>query len=243
MTSSYPVPPFGKPFIEASSKRIRVLFGGKYIVDTKQAKLVWEHPNYPLYFFHTSDLASSHLRPTSQAQEGVKIYDLVVGDREAKNAVTEFTDKESDLAGLLKVNFSAADAWLEEEERIYGHPKNPYKRVDVLQSSRHVRIEVKGVEIANTKHPRLLFETNLPVRKYMPLTDVRVDFLRPSDTTSVCPYKGVANFYHVELPNGEVHKDIIWYYRTPQPECVQIMGFLAFYDEKVDVWVDGEKQK
>ncbi|KAH7926101.1 DUF427-domain-containing protein [Leucogyrophana mollusca] len=250
MVSSDATPPFGKPYIESSPRRVRVLFGGKYIVDTKQAKLVyvysfvtWEKPFYPTYFFHTSDLSSSHLRQSSEVREGVKIYDLVVGDREAKDAVTEFTDKNSELAGLLKVNFGSADTWLEEDERIYVHPKDPYKRVDVLQSSRHVRVEVNGVEVANTNRPRLLFETSLRVRTYMPLTDVRVDLLRPSNTTTECPYKGVANYYSVQLPNGEVHKDIVWYYRTPQPECGQMIGYVAFYDEKVDVWVDGEKQQ
>ncbi|EGN91912.1 hypothetical protein SERLA73DRAFT_191826 [Serpula lacrymans var. lacrymans S7.3] len=237
-----------KPRIEPCPKRIRVLFHGKYIVDTLNAKLVWEHAYYPSYYFPVSDLSPTYLRETQAAtgEEGVKIYDLVVGDRHAKAAVKEFTGKGSgteDLAGLLKVAFSVADAWLEEDEQIYVHPKDPYKRVDVLQSSRHVRVEINGVEVANTHKPRLLFETLLRVRTYIPLTDVRVDLLRPSDTTTQCPYKGVANYYNVELPNGEVHRDVVWYYRTAQPECGQITGFLAFYDEKVDVWVDGVKQQ
>ncbi|OAX42165.1 DUF427-domain-containing protein [Rhizopogon vinicolor AM-OR11-026] len=240
-------PPFAQPRIESSAKRVRVLFGGKYVVDTKQAKLVWETPFYPTYFFPTSVLDPSFLRESSdhKPEPGLKIYDLVVGDHKARSAVTEFTGQDSDtkdLAGLLKIGFSAANTWLEEDERIYVHPKDPYKRVDVLQSSRQVRVALHGVELALTNRPRLLFETGLRVRTYMPLTDVRVDLLMPSDTTTECPYKGLANYFHVQLPNGDIHRDIVWYYRTPQPECGQMTGYLAFYDEKVDVWVDGEKQ-
>lgn len=210
---SFTASPFGPPHIESSVKRVRVLFGGKYVVDTRHAKLVWEKPFYPTYFFSTSDLNPSYLRESSDNKErGTRVYDLVVGKREARDVVTVFTDQASDtkdLAGLLKIEFSAADAWLEEDERIYVHPKDPYKRVDALQSSRHVRITFNGVELASTTRPRLLFETGLRMRTYMPLTDVYVELLRPSDTVTECPYKGVANYYSVQLPNGDVLKDIV----------------------------------
>jgi len=131
--------------------------------------------------------------------------------------------------------------------------------VDVLQSSRQVRVALHGVKLALTTRPRLLFGTGLRVRTNVPLPDVRVELLRPSDTTTECPYtvyptlppprrtltsgrQGVANYYHVQLPNGDMHKDIVWFYRVPQPECGHIMGYLTIYDEAVDIWVDGEKQ-
>lgn len=135
------------------------------------------------------------------------------------------------------------------------------QRIDVLPTSRHVRIEVNGVEVANTRRAYFLFETGLRKRTYIPIMDARLDLLTPSDTTSACPYKvrvpefdqhdadelmpsqGWANYYNVQLPNGEVHKDIVWYYRTPSAECIKITGFLAYYDEKVTVWIDGEKQE
>lgn len=233
-------PPFTKPHIEDRGRRVRVLFNGKFIIDTHKAKLVWENPYYPVYYFAKSDLDSSLLRESEKLQ-GAQVCDLVSSDRVVKGAVTEFTGS-NDLGGLLKVAFSAADAWFEEDERIFVHPKDPYKRVDVLQSSRHVRVEVDGVEVANTNRPRFLFETSLRRRTYMPLADIRLDLLRPSETTTACPYKGVANYYDVVLPNGKVHKDVVWYYRAPLVECIQITGMAAFYDEKVDVWVDGEKQ-
>jgi len=239
--------PFEAPQIEDSKRRVRVLFGGKVVVDSYKPKLVWEHPYYPLYFFPSSDLPSPLLQKSDQVGpvEGTNLYDLVVRDRVAKGAVTEFTGegKHKELAGLFKIEFASADAWFEEDDRIYVHPKDPYKRVDILQTSRHVRIEVNGVEVANTRRAYFLFETGLRRRTYIPVMDVQFDLLSPSQTTSACPYKGWANYFDVELPNGEVHKDIVWYYRTPTAECMKIVGLLAFYDEKVTVWVDGEKQE
>jgi len=170
----------------------------------------------------------------------------VVGDETAKDAVTVYDQNAGELAGLLKITFGAMDAWFEEEEQIHGHPKDPYKRVDVLQSSRHVRVEVKGVEVANTHSPLRLFETSLPVRTYIRKTDCRLDLLKPSELTSLCPYKGVANYYDVQLGaehGNELVKDIVWWYKNPILECALIRGYIAFYDEKVDVWVDGVKQE
>ena len=141
------------------------------------------------------------------------------------------------------------------------------QRVDVLQSSRHVRIEVNGVEVANTTRPRLLFETSLPIRYYIPKTDCKVELLTPSGTSTQCPYKvrpvsvvrvprrasepgltharslqGVASYYHVNLPSGETLEDIVWWYRTPQLECAEIKGHAAFTNEKVDIYLDGVLQ-
>lgn len=133
---------------------------------------------------------------------------------------------------------------------------NTEQRVDVLQSSRHIRIELNGQEIANTRRPRLLFETSLHVRTYIPKTDCRMDLLVPSQTTTQCPYKvcrcsseldiyqivpvkqGVANYYNIRLPDRTLAEDTVWWYRTPLPECVEIKGLVAFYDEKLDVYVD-----
>jgi len=163
----------------------------------------------------------------------------------------------------VKINWSAMDGWFEEDEEIFDHPKDPYKRVDVLQSSRHVRVEVNGVIVADTHKPRLLFETGLRVRTYIPKTDCRMDLLRPTELKTTCPYKvssfscrylflanllilydvqGTAEYYSIDLPDGTSAENVVWWYRSPIVESGAIKGFLAFYDEKVDVWVDGEKQ-
>jgi len=114
--------------------------------------------------------------------------------------------------------------------------------VDILASSRHVRIEVDGVTVAESAQPRILFETGLPPRYYIPLTDVRMDLLRPSDTESHCPYKGTAGYWSVDTGDA-VHEDIVWIYRTPLPESQKIAGLACFYNEKVDIVLDGERQE
>ncbi|KAF5337939.1 hypothetical protein D9758_013085 [Tetrapyrgos nigripes] len=240
-------PPFTKPHVEDSPRRVRVLFGGKVIVDTRKAKLVWEHAWYPQYYFPGSEVSPEFLDSnTKQSKpEGTTIYDVVSGNARAQGAATVFPSSHSEpaLAGLTKITFSAMNAWFEEDEQIFGHPKDPYKRVDVLQSSRHVRVEVNGVEVANTHKPRFLYETELPVRTYIPKTDCRLDLLVPSSLTTACPYKGVANYYNVQLDKDQTVENIVWWYRNPNLECAAINGFVAFYDEKVDVWIDGEKQE
>ncbi|KAJ7707562.1 hypothetical protein B0H17DRAFT_1033100 [Mycena rosella] len=237
-------PPFPdlEAHVEDSPKRIRVLFGGAFVVDTRKAKLVWENRYYPTYFFPQSELAPAHIQRAAEHPDGDK-YDLRVGAKTAAGAVTVYTGAaHQHLNSLLKINFSDADAWFEEDEQIYIHPKDPYKRVDVLKSSRHIRVEVDGVEVANSRAPRLLYETGLPVRSYIPKTDCRLDLLVPSEHTSVCPYKGEAHYYHVQVSPEKRVDNVVWWYRNPNLECAAIDGLVAFYDEKVDVWVDGEKQ-
>jgi uncharacterized protein (DUF427 family) len=131
--------------------------------------------------------------------------------------------------------------WLEEDEPVYVHPRSPYSRVDILASSRHVQVEIDGVTIADSRSPRILFETGLPPRYYLPLADIRTDLLRPSATQTSCPYKGTASYWSVDTGSG-LHEDIVWIYRMPLPESQKIAGLAAFYDEKADVLVDGVRQ-
>jgi uncharacterized protein (DUF427 family) len=126
----------------------------------------------------------------------------------------------------------------EEDELVYVHPRNPYTRVDILASSRHVQVMLDGVTLADSRQPRILFETNLPPRYYFPLSDVRMELLRPSMTVSHCPYKGTATYWHVEI-DGRVYEDHVWIYRTTLPESAKIVGLAAFYNEKVDLTIDG----
>ncbi|KAJ7170822.1 hypothetical protein C8R43DRAFT_981218 [Mycena crocata] len=235
-------PPVTESHIEDSPKRIRVLFGKQFVIDTRKAKLVWETRYYPTYFFPQSELPHEYIQLASEHPDGDK-YDLNVGSKKAPGAVTVYSSSEHQhLKGLLKITFSAADAWFEEEEQIFVHPKDPYKRIDVLSSSRHIRVEVEGVEVANTRTPKLLFETTLPIRSYIPKTDCRLDLLVPSELRTACPYKGEAQYYHVQLPDGKKIENIVWWYRNPNLECAAINGLVAFYDEKVDVYVDGVLQ-
>jgi uncharacterized protein (DUF427 family) len=130
------------------------------------------------------------------------------------------------------------DAWFEEDEEVFVHPRDPYTRVDILRSSRSVRIGVAGVVVAETTHPTFLFETNLPRRTYVPKLDVRMDLLESTDSATMCPYKGTARYWSIRA-GDEVHRDLAWSYDAPFRESGPIAGLVAFYDEKVDVYVDG----
>jgi uncharacterized protein (DUF427 family) len=132
--------------------------------------------------------------------------------------------------------------WFEEDEIVYTHPRDPYTRVDILPSSRHLRVEVDGIVVAETRQPRLLFETGLPTRYYVPLADVRMHLLRPSSSRSHCPYKGSAEYWSLETPAVTL-PDLAWTYRTPLPEANRIAGLVSFYNERVDSYVDGMLQE
>jgi uncharacterized protein (DUF427 family) len=142
----------------------------------------------------------------------------------------------AELPGYVELDFSAFDTWYEEDERVFGHPRDPFHRVDVRRSSRPLRIELRGEVLAETTSARMLFETNLPTRFYIPREDVRAG-LRPSARRSYCPYKGQASYW-----SADVAEDIAWSYEDPLPELAVIKGLVAFWDERVDAILDGESR-
>jgi uncharacterized protein (DUF427 family) len=210
---------------EVSHKRVRAYAGGQLVADSLAPVLVWEIPHYPTYYLPEEDV-----RATLKAA-GDDTYDVIIGDVRLPGAARRRID-------LIRLEFSAMDEWLEEDEPIYVHPRDPYKRVDILASSRHIEVRVDDEVVASSHQPRILFETSLPPRYYLPLSDVRLDRLRPSTTTTSCPYKGTASYWHV----GD-HEDIVWIYRTPVAESQKVAGLACFYNEKVDIYVDGELQE
>ncbi|KAI1839685.1 hypothetical protein JX265_008704 [Neoarthrinium moseri] len=229
-------------------KRIRILFNGTYVADTTSALYVWEHPFYPYYYVPLSSFVRGVLH--DNRDEGpLSIMGLHVGGR-STDRVLAFSDQggghvPEELRGMVRVEFAAADAWFEEDERIYVHPKDPFRRVDIVHSARPVRVLVDGVQVARSSSSLHLYETGLPVRYYLPPTSVDRSVLRDSQTTTQCPYKGVAEYYDIVLgkdgARGEekAHKDLVWYYRNPTHESAQVAGALCFYNEKVDIELDG----
>jgi uncharacterized protein (DUF427 family) len=151
-------------------------------------------------------------------------------------------DSAPPLADYLAFYWRMMDHWYEEDEEIFVHPRDPYHRVDVLESSRHVKVSVNGEVVAETERPKILFETGLPPRYYIPPEDVREEALVPSDKRTQCPYKGVASYYSVEA-DGRRAEDLVWYYPEPIPEAAKIRGHLAFFNERVDLEVDGVEQE
>ena len=129
--------------------------------------------------------------------------------------------------------------WFEEDEPIYGHPRNPYARVDALRSHRHIRVQLDGVVLADTVAPVLLFETGLPTRYYIDPTDVAFEHLEPSDTADAVPVQGHDIGYWSVRAGDALHQDLAWTYHYPLPAVAAIAGLVAFYNEKLDVIVDG----
>ena len=229
---------------ESTPKRVRVHLAGKIIFDTIESQLVWEHPYFPRYYLPQKSLQNATLGPGHDVEgaKGYKIHDLIVDGATTQEAVLSI--ETGPLADFVRPAPSRMDAWFEEDEPIHGHPVDPYKRIDTRRSSRPIRVEVDGVEVANATWAVHLYETSLPVRFYLPRTSIKdgVGLLK-SDTTSYCPYKGSAKYLHVIPEKGiEPVRDIVWYYEEPLLAVEGIRELVCFYNEKVDIWIDGVKQ-
>jgi uncharacterized protein (DUF427 family) len=236
---------------EPIEKRVRADLGGEAIVDSTRAILVWEPRRVvPSYAVPVEDVQAELTEaPAASGQaKGVLHPGIPFSVHTAEGEPVSIDDRvgagfrlaDADLAGYVVLDFAAFDNWYEEDERIAGHPRDPFHRVDVRQSARPVRIEVAGEVVAETTQARLLFETQLPTRFYIPREDVRSE-LHTSDRHSYCPYKGDASYWSVDA-GGRRREDIAWSYEQPLPDAVAITGLVAFWDERVDVFLDGTKR-
>src|SRR4051812_14027417 len=229
--------------VEPVPRRIRGFLGGEVVFDTTHASYVWEVPYYPQYYIPRADVRDEFLVDDGHAQKvqfgPSRLYSLTGGGVVRKGAARAFdADGGGVAAGTVRFDWDALD-WFEEDEAIVGHPRNPYARVDALRSHRHVKVELEGVLLAETHTPVLLFETGLPTRYYIDRTDVSFANLETSDTQSLCPYKGTTSGYWSVRVGDTVHPDLAWTYDYPLPAVAPIARMIAFYNEKVDVTVDG----
>jgi uncharacterized protein (DUF427 family) len=237
----------GRVRVEPASKRVRIMLGGQVVADTTAAVYVWENPSYPQYYIPLADVAPGVLKETgttsrSPSRGTAQHYSVHGGSRVAEDAAWCFADSPIEaLRDRVRFDWGAMDAWFEEDEEVFVHPRSPYTRVDILRASRSVRVEVDGEVVAETTHPTFLFETGLPRRTYIPKLDVRMELLDPTDSVTMCPYKGTARYWSVRA-GGKVHRDLAWSYDAPFRESAPIAGLVAFYDEKVDVFVDDAQQ-
>ncbi|MFF4882291.1 DUF427 domain-containing protein [Streptomyces nigra] len=234
---------------EPSDRWVRGRKGEVTVVDSRHPVLVWE-PDVPVpcYSFPREEVRTDLLQParnpTPGRHTGSQIfYDLLTGGEVLENAAWTFPA--ADLAGHISFEWfwrrgSGLDHWYEEEEEIFIHPRDPHKRVDALPSSRHVRVEIDGTAVADTRRPVLLFETGLPTRYYLPREDVRLDLFEPTDHGTGCPYKGTAEYW-TWRGEGEVPRNILWSYPDPLAPAAAVKGLLAFYNEAVDITLDGER--
>jgi uncharacterized protein (DUF427 family) len=244
-------PEQGKPArirVEPGAKWIRAYLGGELVADTTHPLLVWEGPHYPVYYFPAGDVRSELLKADggvahSPSRGDGRTFTVTAGGRQAAGAALSYESSPIEqLQGLIRLDWDAMDAWFEEDEEVFTHARDPYKRVEIIDSSRHIRVEIGGVAVAESASPRLLFETGLPVRYYLPRTHVRMDLLELSDAVTHCPYKGQAQSWSVRV-DGILHENQAWSYPTPLPESEKIAGLMAFYNEKVDIHLDGAQQE
>ena len=237
-------------YIEPSPRQVRVKLGDEFVATTRAALLVHERDRLPVYYFPVDSVdpkwLESSTHKTECSRKGVASHwHLVVGDRRVENAVWRYTAPTTEAGRALQNYFGfewkAVDAWYEEEEQLFLHPhaRDPYKRVDAIGSSRHVRVFIGDEVVAESRNTVAVFETGLPTRYYFPLQDVNAKLLKPSTTLTSCPYKGQARYCSVQV-GDELHKDVVWFYPTPIPEIPKIAGLLAFYQERVTRFeVDG----
>jgi uncharacterized protein (DUF427 family) len=228
--------------VEPAPRRVRGFVGEHQVFDTTAAHYVWEVPYYPQYYIPLADIRIEYLRDDDHPQTvqfgPSRLFSLVAGDTTTPAAARVFDAGDGPVAGLVRFQWDAL-TWFEEDEPIYGHPRNPYARVDALRSHRHVHIELDGVTLADTTSAVLLFETGLPTRYYIDKTDVAFAHLEATDTQTLCPYKGVTSQYWSVRVGDTDHSDLVWTYHYPLPAVAPIAGLVAFYNEKVDITVDG----
>jgi len=220
---------------------VRAVIGGVTVVDSLRASLLLEGGPRTVYYFHRDDVRGGALAPGSRRDPPgptgeATWWDLTVGGRRIENAMVSYDAPPAEFAALKgHVAFApnVVEHWLEEDEEVWGHPNDPYHRVDVRPSARRVRVRVGNETIADTRHAVFLFETGHPARYYLPQSDVRMDLLVPTQRSTVCPYKGRASYWTIKLAGREI-ADAVWGYLDPVPECPRIKGLVCFYPDKVD---------
>ena len=226
--------------VEPVPRRVRALLAGEVVLDTTRALYLWEAPYYPQFYIPMDDVRQDLLideqHPQQVRRGHSQLYGLAVGDVVRPSAARMYVDSVVEgLAGTVRFEWGALDSWFEEDEEVFVHPRSPYTRVDALRSTRRVRIV-----LAESASPVMVFETGLPTRYYLNRTEVAFAHLRSSDTVSSCPYKGRTSGYWSVWAGGALHEDLAWSYDFPTRQLLPIAGLIAFYNEKVDVFIDGE---
>jgi uncharacterized protein (DUF427 family) len=249
--------------VQPTMKRVRVVLAGEPVADTTAARLVWEPKRIvPSYAVPERDLTAELVAATEESSsvehpvalgEGPPVLDpsspfgvhttpgqpltVVAGSARAEGAAFRVDDP--DLAGYVILDFAAFD-WFEEDEPIVGHPRDPFSRIDIRRASRHVRFEIDGAALAESTRPQMLFESAFPMaRYYLPREDVLVA-LAPGTSNTTCAYKGHATHYSA-IVGGRQLANIAWSYENPLPDVIAITGLVCFYQEQLDLVVDGER--
>jgi uncharacterized protein (DUF427 family) len=241
--------PAHKLLMHPFPRRVRAEVGGRTVLDTRRGTLLHETALLPVLYVPEDDLEAGAFTPSTHTThcpfKGDATYrDLRVGDRHVPNALWAYPDPlpaASWLAGRAALYWHAADSWYDEDDEVFAHLTDPFTRVDIRPTSRHVRVRASdGTVIAESTKPVVLCETGLPDRFYLSPSDVRVE-IRPTATRTRCPYKGEASYWDVVLPDGGTVRDAAWSYPTPLPESTRIEGLLSFAHDELAVEVDGQR--
>lgn len=244
---NFEAPPSGRAlYLDPTPKRIRVQVGGETIADSTRAMLLHESGHQPIYYFPPEDVRAEFLeasdRHTHCPKKGdASYYTIRVAEQVVEAGAWYYPDplpNAPPIRDLIAFYFNRMDRWLEEDEEIQVHPRDPYHRIDLLRSKRQVRVSLNGELLAESDRAVALFESNLPTRWYLPREDV-IAALEPSDTVTRCPYKGTAGYYSVRLSSGDTVKDLFWFYEQPFPEAGRIAGLVCFFNERVELELDG----
>jgi uncharacterized protein (DUF427 family) len=240
----------GLLYLEPSPRRIRGIADGETVIDSRSARMLYEHGSLPIYLFPRDEVRADLLEPsetrTASDNKGeARWWHLRVDRDTATDAAWEWHEPPPGappLGGLLGFKWNALDRWLEEDEEAIVHPRDPYHRVDALSTSRRVRVSLDGEVLADSRRGMVIFETGLPPRWYVPLEDVNGDALVPSDTQTGCAYKGFASYWSVRV-GDRLEKDLAWCYPEPRREVERVAGLVTFFNERVDIELDGELQE
>ncbi|TMK74029.1 MAG: DUF427 domain-containing protein [Actinobacteria bacterium] len=239
----------GLLYLEPSPRRIRGIAGGVTVIDSREARMLHEYGRLPIYLFPREEVRTDLLEPserrTRSENKGEALWwHLRLHGEPVEDGAWEWHDPPRGappLAGLLGVKWGALELWFEEDEEAVVHPRDPYHRVDVLDTSRRVRISLDGELLAETDRGKVIFETGLPPRWYVPLDDVREELLIPSERRTGCAYKGFASYWSV-LIGDRPEENLAWCYREPRREVAPIAGMIAFFNERLDIELDGQLQ-
>ncbi|XAS66689.1 DUF427 domain-containing protein [Micrococcaceae bacterium Sec5.7] len=239
--------------------------GGNTVVDTLNAYLIWEPKRVtPVFAVPEADLRAELSPPALAAGDDQEFpiamrpnaplgldprtgFSCHTAPGEVLDVATQITTlpraafrpADPDLAGYVVLDINAFD-WLEDDEEIIGHPRDPFQRVDIRASLQRVEVMLDGVKLADTRGAQVLYETLLPVRYYIPPADVRLDLMEESSKRTVCPYKGEARYW--SYPGSATGENIAWAYDSRFVDAAQIHGLMCFFNERTDISVDGVRQ-
>ena len=237
-------------YLHPHARRVRAVFAGETVLDTLRPHLLHETGYLPRYYLPREDVRWELFEPTDHSTHcpfkgDARYWTLRVGDRMAENVVWNYPEPVEgapNFSELVSFYWDQLEHWYEEDEEVFVHPRDPFHRVDVLPTSRRVRVSLEGTELADTSRAQVLYETGLPPRWYIPPEDVKAEALEDSDTRTGCAYKGFASYRTVRAGDAE-EEDLVWLYEDPRREAQAIKDYLAFFNERVDIEVDGELQE